>query len=202
MNDKLKQNELERRLEQATAIDPQSALDPTTAAWRESWLAWGKSLESGETINPEILKQLLDIPNSGMSKVRKNSTGPRRTWAWYSTVISAAVAASLLLVIGALKFLPSGDLPMKNMGSSGKFIAKETPKIPSLPTKINITTAPSVSKENEENFAWDDALDSRMTSLQEQLALSQYDSASLGYRFDSVRSRLESLSKEIEQSPL
>jgi hypothetical protein len=188
MNEELAQKELARRLEQATSAKPQTGLDPEASAWREGWLAWGTLLESGNTLDPKSLKRLHDIPNGpGVSEVRKKLTHKRRTWAGYAGIASAAMVVSLLLAIAMLKFAPVVEPPQdKNIDPTGNSIA-------------NKKIAPFG---NKDNLAWDDALDSRITSIEEQLTIAQYDSASLGDSFDSVRSRLESLSKEIEQNPM
>jgi hypothetical protein len=182
MNEEVKQKELERRLEQATAADSPAALDVEATAWREGWLAWGDLLEAGDAREMNNLDRLLDIPNAVAvpkvvevkAVVRKNSTPFREKWKAYFPSVSATLVVSLLLAIGVWKYWPATNSPPKER-------------------LVPIADA---------DLAWNDAWDSRVTSLREQMALAQYDSASLGSSFDSVRLQVENLSREIEQNPL
>ena len=187
MNEELKQQELQRRLEQATAADPQTPLDPEAAAWREGWAAWGNLLETGNAPDNATVARLLDIPAaSGMSpgnaEVRKTPAHSRRSWASYAGIASAALVVSLMVAVGMLKYAPSIDPPEdENTGNS----------------IVNNKAFP-FGRRNP--LAWDDYfLDYRFARIETQLLLAQYDSPSLGYSFDSVRSNLDSLSKEIDQ---
>jgi hypothetical protein len=175
MNEKLKQKELARRLEQATAADPQSRLDAEASAWREGWTAWGNLLDTGNAVDKETIERLLEIPNGpGMSEVRNTPAHARHAWSQYAPVASAALAVSLLLAIAMLKFAPVVDPPPVENNPVGY----------------------------DASLAWNDTLDYRMTRIEERLTVAQYDSASLGSSFDSARSQLESLSREIEQNSM
>ena len=188
MNEERKQEELARRLEQATVADPQTALDAETSAWREGWTAWGKLLETGDKVDHESLARLLDISNeSNKSEVRKAAAHSRRTWAGYVGIASAAVVVSLMLAIGMLKYSPTIEPPPdENVNPPGNSLANQ-PGFPFV---------------RRDPLAWDDALDNRFARMEVQLMLAQYDSASLGYSFDNVRSNLDSFSKELNQDPM
>ena len=182
MNEEREQKELERRLEQATAADPPAGLDAEAARWREGWLTWGNLLEAGDAREMNNVDRLLDIPHAvAAPKVvevkavaQKNTARFREKWKAYLPGVSAALVVSLLLAIGMWRYWPATD---------------------SLPKEGPVPIA-------DADLAWNDAWDSRVTSLREQMALAQYDSASLGSSFDKVRSQVESLSREIEQNPL
>ncbi|MCC6124447.1 MAG: hypothetical protein IT426_05775 [Pirellulales bacterium] len=191
MNEELKQQELARRLEQATAAESQGDLDPEVSAWREGWMAWGNLLQPGNNLEKAAIERLLDIPTGRHAHACRgheesvelrdmpttsvgmapDATRARRSWAQYASVASATLAVSLLLAIGMLKFAPVGEPPPdENRDPSGYPF----------------------------HLAWDDGLEYSMTRIEERLTVAQYDSVSLGNSFDIARSRLENLSREIE----
>jgi hypothetical protein len=194
MKEKLKQQELARRLEEATAADPQSGLDAETSAWREGWLAWGNLLDKSNAVDSEKLERLLEIParchahasrghegceerldmpttSVGMAPGNK-ATHPRRTWKQYVPATVTALAVSLLLAVGMLKFSPVVE-----------------------PPPVENRVVPEVS------LAWNDGLDYRMTRIEDRLTVAQYGSVSLGNSFDNARSQMESLSRDIGIDP-
>ena len=186
MNEELKQQELQRRLEQATAADPQTPLDPEAAAWREGWAAWGNLLETGNAPDNATVARLLDIPAAsgmapGNAEVRKTPAHSRRSWASYAGIASAALVVSLMVAVGMLKYAPSIDPPEDGNND---------------PSAKSIANKPIFPLGRRDPLAWDDTLDYRFARMETQLLLAQYDSPSLGYSFDSVRSNLDSLSKE------
>jgi hypothetical protein len=180
MNEQQKQNEREKRLEQATCFDRQDELDPEVSAWRDSFAAWGKLLEKGNDVTQETLDRLLEIPGS-KAEVRKDAPRARRAWAKYAGAASAAVVVSLMVALGILKYSPKVEPP---------------PDEP-LGSAVANTASPS-----RDPLAWDDNIDVRIARIEQQLLYSQYDTAALGYSFENVRSNLDSLAKEVEQSPM
>ncbi len=187
MNDELEQEELERRLEQATDADLQTAPDAETSAWREGFSTWGNLLEAGDAVNQKTLNRLLEIPGMKSDKleVRKEPAPTRGTWTSYAGIASAALVVSLLVGLGMLKYSPTVE-PPPDESRSGK----------SIVNKMNLPFG------RRDPLAWDDALDRRFARIERQLKFAQYDSASLGYSFDNVRSNLDSLSRELEQNSM
>ena len=170
-------------MEQATAAEPPSNLDPEASAWREGWTAWGKLLDADDAVDDKTLGRLLNIPkDSGVAEVRKSPTRLRRPWAKYASVASAAAAVSLLLAIAA-RFSPVIE-PQEDtkQGPSDNSIAN--------------------NRFARRQLAWDDAWDFRVAHVETQLVLAQYDSKSLGSSFNAVRFGVESVRKEIEEDPL
>jgi hypothetical protein len=184
MNEEQKQQELERRLEQATAADPQAPLVPEASALHKGWTAWGNLLESGNVVDDKLLKQLLDIPTRDhtwtcpkhqcnedpYNKPRTLTTISRQFWVKHKGMISATLIVTLFLAVGMFKFSPSIIPPPKDIPNS--------------------------------SLAWNDALDERMTVIEERMTVVGYDCVSLGSSFDSVQSQLDSLDREINQSSM
>jgi len=183
MNEELERHELARRLEQATAVEPHSELDPEASAWREGWTTWGKLLDTDNAVDDKALDRLLNIPkDSGIAEVQKSPTRLRRPWGRYASVASAALAVSLLLAIAA-RFSPVVEPPEDaKQGSSDNSLANH----------------PFARRQ----LAWDDTWDFRVARVETQLVLAQYDSVSLGSSFDTVRFQVGSVRKEIEEDPL
>ena len=163
-------------------------LDPQAASWREGWLVWEKSLEAGNALDSEMMNRLLEIPNGhGVSEIRKSTANANRSWARYVSIVSAALVVSLILAIGMSKFSPVIDPP------------KDTDTDLFGNPLVNRTVTPPNGRDI---FAWDDGLDGRMMRMEARLTMAQYDSASLGDSYDSIRSQLDSLSREIEQNSM
>jgi hypothetical protein len=183
MNEARKQEELAHRLEQATAADPQTGLDPEASAWREGFSAWGNLLEAGNAVNQETLDRLLDISGvkSDKSEVRKELAPSRRNWTKYAGIASAALVVSLMVALGMLKYSPTIEPPPDD--------------------SVNEAIASNAnSRLRKDPLAWDDSLDIRFARIEQQLLVAQYDSNSLGYSFDNVSSNIQSLTKELEQT--
>jgi hypothetical protein len=184
MNEQQKQDELERRLEQATCFDPSNELDAEALAWRDRFLALGKLLEAGHDATQETLDRLLEIPGTTADKavVRKDVPRTQRSWVKYAGVVSAAMVVSLMVALGILKYSPKIEPP------------------PDEP--LGSAVAKKLASPSRDPLAWDDNLDVRLARIEQQLLYAQYDSTALGYSFENVRSNLESLAKEVDQSSM
>jgi hypothetical protein len=183
MNEKKEPSDLERLLEQATAAESNDTLDAEAASLREGWLALGKSLEAGNSPDVGMTERLLQIPNdAGFSHVREKFSSPRRNWAKYGSLVSAAAVVTVILAVGMLKFSPTIAPPKDtdtDIFGNSMVEDRETP-------------------ERRAILAWDDALDGRMERIEQRLTAAQYGTASLGYSYDNIRSQLNYLSLELE----
>jgi hypothetical protein len=168
-----KQNDWERRLEQATAADLSTDLDPESSAWRDGWLAFGKLLDDGNKEDQVPKRQLLEILNTkDISKPIPLSTHIRNAWKRYASVGAATLAVSFLLAIGMLKLSPD--------------IAPPDDELPAA-----------------NYFPWNDAgLDFRMMVIDERLTVAGYNSASLDNSFDSFELQLDDFTREVEHTSM
>jgi hypothetical protein len=86
-----------------------------------------------------------------------------------------------MVALGILKYSPKIDPPSDEPSSSAVANKLASPRDP---------------------LAWDDNMDVRLARIEQQLLYAQYDPAALGYSYENVRSNLESLAKEVEQSSM
>jgi hypothetical protein len=185
--------ELERRLEQATApgwatSDP---IDPEAASLREAWLAFGQLLESGQPPAPDA-----PMPVDRWLARAKNSTRREKAgWLhrWMPKV--AMLAASLAIVVGA-SWVIVGISRNRDLAGSAEKIA--TTKDKASPTKE--TQPPAVAKADEPK--WDDSFDEQLASLSWQLACIRQNQ---NFRTDGIgifQYQLKQLSQAIEGETL
>lgn len=183
MNEKKEPSDLERLLEQATVADSKDTLDAEAASLREGWLTLGKSLEAGNASDAKMIERLLQIPNGAdVSDICEKFSSPRRNWAKYGSLVSAAAVVTVILAVGMLKFSPTIAPPKDtdtDIFGNNLVEDRETP-------------------ERQAILAWDDALDGRMQRIEQRLTAAQYGTASLGYSYDNIRSQLNYLNLELE----
>jgi hypothetical protein len=176
MNDEL--HNLERRLEQATAPEcPAEALtDPEVAAWREGWLALGPILESIEPPAEDLLTKI--IPPASIVR-------PRRP----VPVVSALIAASLLIGISLFGLLRSASVLHEPSGDQNQVARTESVALPK-----DIT--------GDDDLRWDDNWDQQLAVLSDQLALVQNEGDGWTADYIDIRSRVDTLQQELENNSL
>lgn len=181
MNDE--SNQLERRLEQATArrLPADTPLDSETAALREGWLALGQLLEAVETVSG---------PAAPLPAVPPGP--PPRSWRVLSVV--AALAASLLVAgVVAWKVFPTADSVQRANVVPAPAPSKEAPRLPA-----NDLAKAETAKE----MSWDGTLDEGITKAYQEFLRIEQDSDNFGRMSESVSTRLEELAQELETNTI
>lgn len=180
MSDEL--NELERRLERATAAECPSEpiLDAETASLREGWLALGQLLEA---VRPQ-LEQPLQLPEPARPK-------PLVRWRLAGV---AAVAASILVGLTLVwKSIGTSRPSTPSSVSEASAVEAEQP----LPAR-RTTQLASVADE----LAWDDSLDQQIASAAQAVVRIQQDWYHLDYAFGPVYHGLEQMEEDFDQGAL
>lgn len=174
--------QLERRLELATArhCPAGDSLEPETAGLRAAWLALGEVLEAAQPQVELPLKRLPPLPAK-----------PHRRWL-AATV--AAMAASVLIA-ATVTWYVRRTMPEATVPPSRGAIANNE-QTPSAPAKKTATTV------HDTEFAWDDSLDQEIALAGQAIALAQRDQLASAAASNRVQYQMETLNKELDDSPL
>lgn len=191
MNDE--SNQLERRLEQATArqLPADTTLDSETAALREGWLALGQLLDAAESVSGPAAP-LPSVPPAPAP----------RSWQWLGAVVALAVS---LLVAGVVtwQLFPGRDSGERG---SGQHAVKNPAPVPSpqsvqppeplgVPEKSQLVTRPVQE-------SWDGTLDEGITKAYQELISIEQDWTGFNSMSASVSTKLEEISQELAQNTI
>jgi len=190
-------NDLERRLQQATAPECPSPelmdtelIDAETASLREGWLALGQLIEAAQPMSDaSALEGLLPSPQAAPCKA-----SPR----WKAS-LAAALAASL--VIGATL--------------AWNFMSKRT-EIPSLPTRdiavedtereapqpLPIVEENAVAENPIDELQWDDSLDDQLALVSREIMRIEGDWDCLDDAFSPAWEGIDQIEQDIEEDTL
>ena len=196
MNDE--QDRLHAMLNRATARgdDVPADLDPETAGLREGWLALGKLLNDAEAVIGALPEAWQISP----------PRAPRR----WKAIIAVALAASLLIAVGAtigLRLLnSSGGQPAKEQqlahdkaGTDGARPGVPQPAVPQ--PKSPALSGNQIAKAGDA-LDWSDSFDDELTSVAQAAVSVRYDSDLNLAGLSTVKRGFDQLESEINSGKL
>jgi hypothetical protein len=184
MNDELNISDDQLRLATTRSLPADCSLDAQTAAARETFLAFGCTVESAASAFDEAsLIRRLTAVCSAESQPSTISKRPKRTWS--PLIASGAIAAGMLLAIAQIAMERRSAEPIGGAGH----VAKHSPP----------EGSPQIAAGSPR---WDDPLDDEIALA--AVTIEQFSGAN--HRFDSslldMNDRLEALSRELSGETL
>jgi hypothetical protein len=178
-------NDLRRqKLEQATAVEPAAALDAETRGLRETWLSLGQLLEAaGADDGPHLV-----FPATVLR--RKRSRWP--------LALAGLMAASLLVAAAVAWMKWTVRQPHTDLASAKQPAA----------TSGAVATSKSAGRNGEKRVAvasdstWDDALDSQITEIGQQLIQTEQQWSSQPDAFEVAQYTVEWAQYDLDDSRL
>jgi len=160
---------LQRLLEEVTAERTHRAPRDAEAGLREAWLAFGRLLEAADQAQGENW----DLEGITPKEPRKQTSHRERylrTIAALAAALCVAVGVSWWLAHRAAQVNPQAPI-VHSEGQHAQRLPNEP--VPPVPNRIiavqkNITTPPHVSSAAN-TTAWDDSLDTQITSVSQQI---------------------------------
>ena len=176
-------NELQRRLEQATA--PRGAADdswdPETTALRAGWLALGDLLDTAQ-------------PQDGPHWPAMPPAARRHPARWYPLAIAALALSALIAVAVAWQLRGLKVAPV----TPSSQIAVERPRL--SPSRSATNSSPTAARET--TLAWDSSLDEAIERTGRVIRQVEEDQFALASASGQIHLQLQSLKNDIENNPL
>lgn len=213
------QDDLQRRLEQATAADlpVDLPLDAESASLREGWLALEQLLRAAEPVG--------ELPPMPCELSKPPITGARWTPARIAATLAASAAA---LLIGATliwnTFLtsranapaaPSRLIASPGTGGVTKGIVQQPREAADQPRSepqpagarpapraVATSGATNMPQDEPNRLRWDDEVDDQLALLSQELVLIRQDAYRPEGGFESVRSGIEQIEEDFQDNRL
>jgi hypothetical protein len=189
------QDELTRtQLERITALDPPGAAslsepaEEEAAALRESWLAFGRLLESANDDFDEAVLLARVRGGAVIHPTPSQAKSSRGRWVW---AIAAAASLVAAIIVWRAATEPR-ERPAHDPAAQDRAIASRDPALP------DANSTRLLAAEN----AWDDALDARIADAGEQLIDVRGDWRGYDAPYAAVDRRLQELSDAVGDESL